>query len=312
MALAGAGIGVLLLVAVWYAAHYIAFVRHADASILSGFVGLGRPHLGHLGFGQPDVGFGRPRLNVLTNAIAGLCDPKPFVVLAALPVLVAFLRGRPRVAVALVVILLCANETTELLKPLLAGPRDVLTGTPLSDASWPSGHATAAMSLCLCWVIAAPARWRPAVAAAMAAFAVAVSYSFLELGWHYPSDVLGGFLVATVWTLLAIAGLTLYEQRRPSAVADAPVRFSLAQALGPPAVLAAGALLAAALIVIARPHEVIAYAQQHTWFVVGAGVIAALGLSLASGVMLMLRASGGVRRAAAAPPLPTPPGDPAA
>ena len=312
MALTGAGIGVLLLVAVWYAAHYIAFVRHADASILSGFVGLGRPHLGHLGFGQPDVGFGRPRLNVLTNAIAGLCDPKPFVVLAALPVLVAFLRGRPRVAVALVVILLCANETTELLKPLLAGPRDVLTGTPLSDASWPSGHATAAMSLCLCWVIAAPARWRPAVAAAMAAFAVAVSYSFLELGWHYPSDVLGGFLVATVWTLLAIAGLTLYEQRRPSAVADAPVRFSLAQALGPPAVLAAGALLAAALIVIARPHEVIAYAQQHTWFVVGAGVIAALGLSLASGVMLMLRASGGVRRAAAAPPLPTPPGDPAA
>ena len=29
----------------------------------------------------------------------------------------------------------------------------------------------------------------------MAAFAIAVSYSFLELGWHYPSDVLGGFLI---------------------------------------------------------------------------------------------------------------------
>jgi hypothetical protein len=229
------------------------------------------------------------------------------VFLAAIPVLIAFLRGRPRVAVTLAVILLCANETTELLKPLLAGPRDFVVAAPLSDASWPSGHATAAMSLCLCWVIAVPARWRPAVAAVMAAFAVAVSYSFLELGWHYPSDVLGGFLVATVWTLLGIAALTLYEQRRPSPLADVAPRFSLAEALGPLAVVSASALLAAALIAVARPHEVITYASQHTWFVVGATLIAALGLSLASGVMLMLRASGGTRRAGKAAPAPAPP-----
>jgi membrane-associated phospholipid phosphatase len=290
MALFGACIGVLLLVAVWYAAHYIGFVRRADAAVLNGFVGLRRP-----------------RLNRVTNAIANLCDPKPFVFLAALPVLVAFLRGRPRVAVTLAVVLLCANETTELLKPLLGGPRDPVLGVTLSDASWPSGHATAAMSLCLCWVIAVPARLRPAVAAVMAAFAIAVSYSFLELGWHYPSDVLGGFLIATVWTLLGIAALALYEQRWPSAVADAPVRFSLSDALGPPAVLAVGALLLAALILLARPHQVLAYADGHSWFVVGAVVIAVLGFSLASGLTLMLRASAGVRRARAASPLPASP-----
>jgi membrane-associated phospholipid phosphatase len=288
LALSGACIGVLLLVAIWYAAHYIGFVRHADASVLNGFVGLGRP-----------------RLNRLTNAIAGLCDPKPFVFLAAMPVLVAFLRGRPRVAITLAVILLCASETTELLKPLLAGPRNPVEGVRLSDASWPSGHATAAMSLCLCWVIAVPARLRPAVTAVMAAFAVAVSYSFLELGWHYPSDVLGGFLIATVWTLLGIAVLSLSEQRRPSAVADAPpVRFSLTQALRPPALLAAGVLLLAAVILVARPHQVIAYANHHTWFVIGAAVIGVLGFALASGLMLMLRASGGARRPGAATPLP--------
>jgi membrane-associated phospholipid phosphatase len=292
LALSGACIGVVLLVAIWYAAHYIGFVRHADASILTGFLGLGRP-----------------RLNRLTNAIASLCDPQPYVFLAALPVLVAFLRGRPRVSITLAVIMLCAAETTELLKPLLAGPRDFVPAAGLSDASWPSGHATAAMALCLCWVIAVPARLRPAVAAVMAAFAVAVSYSFLELGWHYPSDVLGGFLIATVWTLFGIAALSLYEQRRPSAVADAPVRFSLTEALRPPAVMAAGALLLAGVIVIARPHEVIAYAGNHTWFVIGATAIAALAFSLASGVMLMLRASGGVRRPATTPPVP--PGGPA-
>jgi membrane-associated phospholipid phosphatase len=290
LALTGACIGVLLLVAIWYVAHYIGFVRHADASVLNGFVGLGEP-----------------RLDRVTNAIAGLCDPKPFVFLAAIPVVVAFLRGRPRVAVTLAVILLCANETTELLKPLLAGPRDFVAAAPLSDASWPSGHATAAMSLCLCWVIAVPARLRPAVAAVMGAFAIAVSYSFLELGWHYPSDVLGGFLVATVWTLLGIAALAIYEQRRTSPVADAPVRFSLTEALRPPAVLAAAILLLAAVIVIARPHQVIAYANGHTWFVAGAAVIAVLGFSLASGLMLMLRASGPTRRPGAATTVPAPP-----
>src|ERR1700761_196285 len=107
MALTAACFGALLLVAIWYAAHYVPFVRHADASVLGGFVGLDRP-----------------RLDRLTNAIAGLCDPVPFVFLAAIPVLVAIVRGRPRVAIALAVILVCANETTELLKPLLTGPRD--------------------------------------------------------------------------------------------------------------------------------------------------------------------------------------------
>ena len=63
------------------------------------------------------------------------------------------------------------------------------------------------MSLALCAVLAAPPRLRPAVARAMAAFAVAVCYSFLALGWHYPSDVLGGFLVALDWTLLGAAAL---------------------------------------------------------------------------------------------------------
>ena len=68
-----------------------------------------------------------------------------------------------------------------------------------------------------------------------------------------------------------------------------------------------GTLLLTAVIVVARPHQVIAYADHHTWFVVGAAVIAVLGFSLASGLTLMLRASSGARRPAAAAPLPAPP-----
>ena len=40
---------------------------------------------------------------------------------------------------------------------------------------------------------------------------------------------------------------------------------------------------------IARPEAVAGYARAHEAFVVGASAIAALGLSLATGVMLTLR-----------------------
>jgi membrane-associated phospholipid phosphatase len=275
-ALIGAGAGVVLLAVTWYVAHYLSLGRSVDASVLRGFSELTRP-----------------RLDRVTNFVAQLCSPRQYVFLAALPVLVALMRRRPRVAAMIAVVLLCANETTQLLKPLLAGPRDPVQGLALGSASWPSGHATAAMSLALCSVIAAPPRRRPAVAAAMAAFAVAVSYSFLELAWHYPSDVLGGFLVAGTWTLLGIAALSILQARseRTAAEAGPPRRasFSVGEALAPVGVMAAVAAVLIGLIVVARPHEVIAYARDHEAFVLGASTIGALGMLLASGLTLMLR-----------------------
>jgi membrane-associated phospholipid phosphatase len=274
--LIGAGVGVVLLLVTWYAAHYVGVIKRVDVSILNGFAELHRP-----------------TLDRLTHFVATLCNPHPYVVLAAVPVLVALARRRPRVAVTVGVIMLCANETTQLLKPLLAGPRDVVWWNPLSNASWPSGHATAAMSLALCAVIAAPARRRPVVAAAMSAFAIAVCYSFLELGWHYPSDVLGGFLIAATWTLLGVAGLSAYEARRPSPLPGATAvdrsGLSLGQALTPAVAMVLSAALLVGLILLARPHAVLTYARLHRTFVIGAGGIAVVGMALASGLMLSLR-----------------------
>lgn len=276
MALLGAAAGLLSLAVVWYVAHHTGVGRHVDASILRGFADLTRP-----------------QLDQLTNFIASLCDPRPYVFLAAAPVVVALVRRRPRVAVMIALVLLCANETTELLKPLLTGPRDPVQWVPIDTASWPSGHATAAMSLALCAIIAAPARWRPAVAAAMAAFAVAVSYSFLELGWHYPSDVLGGFLVAATWTLLGVAGLSILESRRAGGFAEVPSTrrpsFSVAEALAPAAAVMAVAAILVGVVVLARPHEVLDYVRYHRAFVIGASAIGALGMLLASGLTVMLR-----------------------
>ena len=277
IALIGAVTGVALMAVIWYLAHDVAVLRHADASILGGFLGLHRS-----------------RLDRVTQVVASLCDPVPYVLFAAVPVLVALVRGRARLALTLFVIVIGANETTEILKPLLAGARDPVAGVLIGNASWPSGHATAAMSLALCAVLCAPARRRPAVGAVMAAFCVAVCYSFLELGWHYPSDALGGFLVASTWTLLGIAGLSTYEAHRPALARGAAARgpspaFSIGQALGPPVTIVLVALLFAAVITAARPHAVLAYAAAHATFVVGAAAIGALSFALAAGLNLMLR-----------------------
>lgn len=261
----------------WYATFHVGVFERADQSIFSGFTRLGyHPHVGGV-----------------ADFIATLCNPSPYVYFGAIPVVIALARRRLPVALAIGAILLGANETTQLLKPLLAHPRaDSLLGgaSPVGSVSWPSGHATAAMSLALCMVLAVPARLRPLTAALGAAFAVAVSYSFLTLGWHYPSDVLGGYLVAGTWTLLGVAALFSFEARRHRAGAeDHSARQTVREALGPPALALVGAIALAGLMLLARPHEVVNYVRLHETFMVGAAVIGALGLTLATGVMLALR-----------------------
>jgi membrane-associated phospholipid phosphatase len=275
LATIGAGVGVALLFVTWFAAFHIGFVERVDQKIFSGFGGLSH----------------RPRVNSVANLIAHLCNPKPYVYLAVLPVLLALARRRIRVAVTVSGILLGANVTTELLKPMLAQHRaHSLLGTilPPDAASWPSGHATAAMSLALCLVLASPSRLRPAVATLGAVFSVAVSYSFLTLGWHYPSDVLGGFLVAMTWTLMGVAALYVADARLRGTelVSGDPVPTSTA--LGPPAATLLGAVLVAAAVTIARPAAIVSYAKAHETFVIGAVGIGVLALTIATGLALAL------------------------
>ncbi len=276
MALAAAFACVLLLVITWYAAFHIGLFEHADRAILRGFAGLGQ----------------RPRVNSTALFIARLCDPKPYVYFCAVPVLVALVRRRFVLATAICAILLGANVTTQLLKPLLAVHRPAFVeGVPLppGGSSWPSGHATAAMALALCCMLAVPGRVRPFVAALGAAFAVAVSYSFLTLEWHYPSDVFGGFLVAAIWTLIGVAAVLTADARRHRGAEALTERLSVREALGPPAGALVAAILLAGLVALARPSEVVAYAHLHEAFVFGAVAIGATGLALATGLLLALR-----------------------
>ncbi len=254
-------------------AYFVPLARVRDAAALQGFTALNRP-----------------RLTPLIDQVAHLADPLPYAIIGFSLAGVALIRRRPRVAAAIVALLVLTGLTTRTLKPLLASPRydDWLGSGQIAAASWPSGHATAAMTLALCALLAVPGRVRPTAAAVGAAFAISVSYSILALGWHFPSDVLGGFLVATTWTLLAVAGLVRLEQHHPSGLR---LEDALRPAGAPSLALGLGAAAVVLAVWLARPGEVTRFAVDHSTFVAGAGVIAALAVAL---VLVLAR---GVRSA---------------
>ncbi|MGO9499640.1 MAG: phosphatase PAP2 family protein [Solirubrobacteraceae bacterium] len=272
-ALAGAAGCVTLLVATWFAAFHVGMFRSADLTTFLGFVELHRHGV----------------VRVFTDMFVWLCDPHHYVVWAPLVVVIALVRGRPRVALGIAAILLGANLTTEFLKHVLPEPRfaGVLGGwLPVPTTAWPSGHSTAAMSAVLGLILASPSRLRPLVAALGAAFAVAVGYSLVATADHFPADVFGGYLVATTWTLVIVAALSAAERRWPSETTVD--RLSLRAALAPQAAVVVAGVALLALVVLTRPHDALAYAEAHKQLVVVAAAIATLGVSLSTGVMLSL------------------------
>jgi membrane-associated phospholipid phosphatase len=116
-----------------------------------------------------------------------------------------------------------ANATTQYLKPALAISRP---STDVDAASWPSGHSTAAMALALCLIYAAPALARIPAALVGVLTAFAVGGSVVILGWHFPSDAIGGYLVAGCFMCIALAGLAL---SRPAATTAPRRRWRLAR-----------------------------------------------------------------------------------
>ncbi|HWH11245.1 MAG TPA: phosphatase PAP2 family protein [Solirubrobacteraceae bacterium] len=254
----------------------------------------------------------RPRVEVVANAIAHLVDPRPYAVAAVVLAVVALIRGRPRVAVAVPIAMVLASTTTELLKPLVGHPRAsewLGAGADTAVASWPSGHATASMMIALAAVLVSPRRLRPLVALLGTALAIGVSYSILVLGWHFPSDVLGGFLVAGGWTSLALAGLWAAEARWPERSARGAVGRV---ATGAGDLLAPAGILALSLggaigLVAMRGHVVAVYSASHLSFVAGAATIALLAAALAVAMTFALRPQPepGARLLSASGPAPT-------
>jgi membrane-associated phospholipid phosphatase len=147
------------------------------------------------------------------EAVAVLADPAPLLGFLAAACGVALLRGLPRDAVAAVLVVAGANVTTQLLKIALAHPRaqTLLGGVRVGDVAFPSGHTTAAFSIAIAFAFVVPARLLPLTLVLGAAFGLAVGCSVVVIAWHYPSDVLGGILVASGWGFAVLAAMRAVE-----------------------------------------------------------------------------------------------------
>jgi membrane-associated phospholipid phosphatase len=245
--------------------------------VLVGLFGL-VSHAGHQRDSAILYGFSllwRDSTNEPLRLIARIPDPVPYAILGCLCIGVGLVRRRYWRAGAVAVLLLGTGATTHLAKHALSTPRVSQWLGPwgqVGNATFPSGHATAAMTLALCAVLVSPPAHRATVALFGGAFAIAVGYATLALTWHYPSDVVAGYLVAGLWVSLTIAVLQRVEHAEPEPARPPPWE---------PLVLLGGVVaVVAAAVVALEANAGSYYAQQRPTAVVGALLIAALAMTL--------------------------------
>ena len=123
----------------------------------------------------------------------------------------ALLRRRAALAVVAVVVVVGALTLTEVLKHLVL-VRPELVPTPIDHNSFPSGHTTTAFAVGIAATLAAPPRWRRAVAAGALLYGAAIGIATIAAGWHRPSDVAGAMLVVTGWAAAVVLTVALVDR----------------------------------------------------------------------------------------------------
>lgn len=255
-------------------AYFVDKTAHLDGAALFGFTELGRPSLNHA-----------------ATAIAHLCNPFPYGLFALAAIAIAFATRGLRTGAATALLLGGANISSQILKPALAHHRELWHTDwhlhNINDAAFPSGHATAAMSLALAAMMIAPHAWRPLVAAVGGAATLAVSFSILLLAWHFPSDVVGGYLVATTWGLLSFAALRYANERWPE---EGTMRQAAKHAMPSTIGIALALLLATAITIglaLSRAGDLANFADRHTAAAAVAGAITVAATVLLTAVLAL-------------------------
>ena len=267
--------GLILLLA-----YTVPAARELDAKALEGFLGLQRPKVDHF-----------------TETMVRLGDPPTVGAVGVLLAAIALLRGRPRVALGVIALLAVTSVSSQVLKALLAYPRFAgQTGEAhVTPAAFPSGHSTAVMTLAIATVMVVPPRMRALAAVVGGGLALTVGISVVLRGWHFPSDVAGGFLLATGWGLTLVAALRLADLRSP----ERTMRGRFAPAVGRVTEAATGAGLAAiaalgvvvglaAVVLAVARVDLIGVVRNHTAALLVGAALLVLALALIAGFVASL------------------------
>ena len=151
------------------------------------------------------------------TALGGVTVMTLVTVVAALAFL---MHGRRRHALVLAATVLLADVSSEVLKHIYGRPRPDLVphGSYVYSASFPSGHSTmsAATFLTLAMLIASlePKRDVKIMVFGLAVtLMLAIGFSRVYLGVHWPSDVLAGWCLGAAWALAAWSTLRRFQPK---------------------------------------------------------------------------------------------------
>jgi undecaprenyl-diphosphatase len=159
----------------------------------------------------------------LTSIAWVLTQAGSFVLLAPLSIAFLLLRRwkRPADDIALVVIAAGCAVLPLVVKVIVARPRPTIEHlSHLSSLSFPSEHTTQAAGIYLTIAImlsqGLKRGWREGAIVFAVLIALAVAWSRVYLGVHYPTDVAAGLLLGWGWALL------VFHYARPKLIQDQP------------------------------------------------------------------------------------------
>ena len=156
-----------------------------------------------------------PILDAIMTFITHLGDAGIFWIAIAI-VLIFTKKYRKAGIVALVSLILSLRFTNGILKHLFNRPRPftfdetvkLLISTP-HDSSFPSGHSSASMAAAVSFFIYDKKIGIPAIVVALL-----IAFSRLYIFVHYPTDVLAGLFVGTVYAITAALIVnTIYKKK---------------------------------------------------------------------------------------------------
>lgn len=148
------------------------------------------------------------RSSALTSVAQIVSDAGSFALLAPLSIAFVLLRRwkRPADDIALVVIAAGSAALPSVVKLIVARPRPTIEHlSHLTSLSFPSEHTTQAAAIYLTIAILLSRDlnrgWRELVVVLAVLIALAVAWSRVYLGVHFPTDVIAGLLLGWSWAL---------------------------------------------------------------------------------------------------------------
>ena len=171
--------------------------------------------------GNPADPVGSIRIEEMARDLTALGSFTILTLVAIIGLSVALFAGRRKLALAGLISVLSGMAVMNLLKSSYARARPDVVGhaTSFHNESFPSGHATMASIVYLTLgIMVARTQPRKRVRVFVTALSILITFSVgisrIYLGVHWPTDVLAGWALGTVWAVLFWFAVVKVDSRK--------------------------------------------------------------------------------------------------